>query len=207
MAVIQQVAFEIPAEIAVGLASGKYIQWGGVVRDSAGHIVKHLKPAIVDQGVGENAIKLAANKMMKNPKLILAGVAAAGAAALGTFAVKQIRKNRRQKETPAVVLDFQRAMGVYVDAAKAQSLNEAVVANLLKAISEIEKTNEHGDIVVEVSLHELRELITMITDYTERLAKANNVHFVTPKGTGSPNGSFKVLRICLEQQREILQAA
>lgn len=35
---IQQVSFDVPAEIALGLATGKYFQWGGVVRDSAGHI-------------------------------------------------------------------------------------------------------------------------------------------------------------------------
>ena len=44
---IQQVAFDIPKEIALGLASGEYVQYGGVVRDAAGHIVKHLEPADV----------------------------------------------------------------------------------------------------------------------------------------------------------------
>ena len=44
---IQQVAFDVPKEIALGLASGEYVQYGGVVRDAAGHIVKHLEPADV----------------------------------------------------------------------------------------------------------------------------------------------------------------
>lgn len=30
---IQQVAFDVPKEIALGLASGEYVQYGGVVRD------------------------------------------------------------------------------------------------------------------------------------------------------------------------------
>ena len=44
---IQQVAFDVPKEIALGLASGEYVQYGGVVRDAAGHIVKHLEPVNV----------------------------------------------------------------------------------------------------------------------------------------------------------------
>ncbi len=48
---IQQVAFEVPAEIAVGLATGKYVQWGGVVRDGAGHIVRHLSLQMFKMGL------------------------------------------------------------------------------------------------------------------------------------------------------------
>lgn len=35
---IQQVAFDIPKEIALGLASGEHVQYSGVVRDAANHI-------------------------------------------------------------------------------------------------------------------------------------------------------------------------
>lgn len=59
---IQQVAFEVPAKIAVKLATGELIQYGGVVRDLSGRIVKHLKPANVADGT--NAAKQVAVKAL-----------------------------------------------------------------------------------------------------------------------------------------------
>ena len=62
---IQQVAFDVPKEIALGLASGEYVQYGGGVRDAAGHIVKHLEPVNVSNDanramqVAAQAIQLA----------------------------------------------------------------------------------------------------------------------------------------------------
>lgn len=55
---IQQVAFEVPAGIALDIASGKYVQWGGVVRDNAGRIVCLLKPADVQNGANK-ALRIA----------------------------------------------------------------------------------------------------------------------------------------------------
>lgn len=58
---IQQVAFKMPTEIAAGILAGKYVQYGGVVRDGAGRIVKHLKPADVSDGANK-AMQVAAQR-------------------------------------------------------------------------------------------------------------------------------------------------
>ena len=55
---VQQIAFDIPPLIASKLLTGEYIQWGGIVRDQAGRIVKHLKPVQIEQA-GEQAMNVA----------------------------------------------------------------------------------------------------------------------------------------------------
>lgn len=103
---IQQVAFDIPKEIALGLASGEYVQYGGVVRDAAGHIVKHLEPADVSNDVNKaiqvaaQAIQLAKeNKKTAIGVLAVAGVAAAGGAVYAGVAHLQHKKEERARKT------------------------------------------------------------------------------------------------------------
>lgn len=40
---VTQVTFDIPPLIQQGLQNGTLVRYGGVVRDTAGHIVTHLK--------------------------------------------------------------------------------------------------------------------------------------------------------------------
>ena len=103
---IQQVAFDVPKEIALGLASGEYVQCGGVVRDAAGHIVKHLEPADVSNDankamqVAAQAIQLAKeNKKATVGVLAIAGVAAAGGAVYAGVTHLQHKKEERARKT------------------------------------------------------------------------------------------------------------
>lgn len=57
MGVPVQVVLDVPPDIAAGIANGTYVRTGGVIRDPAGHIVKHLKETSVlpEQEVGRLA--------------------------------------------------------------------------------------------------------------------------------------------------------
>ena len=118
---IQQVAFEVPAEIALGLATGKYVQWGGVVRDGAGHIVRHLKPADVQNGankalrIADQAVQLA----RQNKKVAVAALAVAGVAAVGGGVYAGVTRVRRSKEDALRkkrMADFSSAFSEYLKA-------------------------------------------------------------------------------------------
>ena len=118
---IQQVAFDIPKEIALGLASGEYVQYGGVVRDAAGHIVKHLEPADVSNDVNKaiqvaaQAIQLAKeNKKTAIGVLAVAGVAAAGGAVYAGVTHLQHKKEERARKT--AMDDFNAAFSEYLKA-------------------------------------------------------------------------------------------
>lgn len=137
---IQQVAFEVPAEIAVGLATGKYVQWGGVVRDGAGHIVRHLKPADVQNGankalrIADQAVQLA----KQNKKVAVAALAVAGIAAVGGGVYAGVTRVRRSKEDALRkkrMADFNSAFSEYLKALGDGELTIEMIDRLEGAIT------------------------------------------------------------------------
>ena len=62
---ITQIAFEIPPEIQAGIDAGTLLRFGGIIRDRAGHIVKHLEEVSIpeaDNSAGESTIVQFAKK-------------------------------------------------------------------------------------------------------------------------------------------------
>jgi hypothetical protein len=66
MITIQPVNFHIPPDIQSGLASGDLIRYGGVVRDGAGQLVKHLKEVPLSESGRDAAQRLAASLKREN---------------------------------------------------------------------------------------------------------------------------------------------
>lgn len=209
---IQQVAFDIPKEIALGLASGEYVQYGGVVRDAAGHIVKHLEPADVSNDVNKatqvaaQAIQLAKeNKKTAIGVLAVAGVAAAGGAVYAGVTHLQHKKEERARKT--AMDDFNAAFSEYLKALGNSELTVEKIDELENAISAL-SGSEKG-CTIEIESEQFKSLVKSVRDYTERLSKANS--------TKSSNVVFKLfekkpndisgLKECLATQREILTQA
>ena len=209
---IQQVAFDIPKEIALGLASGEYVQYGGVVRDAAGHIVKHLEPADVSNDVNKaiqvaaQAIQLAKeNKKTAIGVLAVAGVAAAGGAVYARVTHLQRKKEERARKT--AMDDFNAAFSEYLKALGNSELTVEKIDELENAISAL-SGSEKG-CTIEIESEQFKSLVKSVRDYTERLSKANS--------TKSSNVVFKLfekkpndisgLKECLATQREILTQA
>lgn len=209
---IQQVAFDISKEIALGLASGEYVQYGGVVRDAAGHIVKHLEPADVSNDVNKatqvaaQAIQLAKeNKKTAIGVLAVAGVAAAGGAVYAGVTHLQHKKEERARKT--AMDDFNAAFSEYLKALGNSELTVEKIDELENAISAL-SGSEKG-CTIEIESEQFKSLVKSVRDYTERLSKANSAK--------SPNVVFKLfekkpndisgLKECLATQREILTQA
>lgn len=209
---IQQVAFDVPKEIALGLASGEYVQYGGVVRDAAGHIVKHLEPANVSNDVNKaiqvaaQAIQLAKeNKKTAIGVLAVAGVAAAGGAVYAGVTHLQHKKEERARKT--AMDDFNAAFSEYLKALGNSELTVEKIDELENAISAL-SGSEKG-CTIEIESEQFKSLVKSVRDYTERLSKANSAK--------SPNDVFKLfekkpndisgLKECLATQREILTQA
>lgn len=209
---IQQVAFDIPKEIALGLASGEYVQYGGVVRDAAGHIVKHLEPADVSNDVNKaiqvaaQAIQLAKeNKKTAIGVLAVAGVAAAGGAVYAGVTHLQHKKEERARKT--AMDDFNAAFSEYLKALGNSELTVEKIDELENAISAL-SGSEKG-CTIEIESEQFKSLVKSVRDYTERLSKANSAK--------SSNDVFKLfekkpndisgLKECLATQREILTQA
>lgn len=209
---IQQVAFDVPKEIALGLASGEYVQYGGVVRDAAGHIVKHLEPADVSNDankamqVAAQAIQLAKeNKKAAIGVLAVAGVAAAGGAVYAGVTHLQHKKEERARKT--AMDDFNAAFSEYLKALGNSELTVEKIDELENAISAL-SGSEKG-CTIEIESEQFKSPVKSVRDYTERLSKANSAK--------SSNVVFKLfekkptdisgLKECLATQREILTQA
>lgn len=202
---IQQVAFDIPKEIALGLASGEYVQYGGVVRDAAGHIVKHLEPADVSNDVNK-AIQLAKeNKKAAIGVLAVAGVAAAGGAVYAGVTHLQHKKEERARKT--AMDDFNAAFSEYLKALGNSELTVEKIDELENAISAL-SGSEKG-CTIEIESEQFKNLVKSVRDYTERLSKANSAkssNVVFKLFEKKPN-DISGLKECLAMQREILTQA
>lgn len=173
---IQQVAFEVPAEIAVGLATGKYVQWGGVVRDGAGHIVRHLKPADVQNGankalrIADQAVQLA----KQNKKVAIAAFAVAGVAAVGGGVYAGVTCVRHSKEDALRkkrMADFSSAFSEYLKALGDGELTIEMIDRLEDAITALNGGKE--GFTVEIKGEQFEDIVKSVRDYTDRLSKAN----------------------------------
>ena len=209
---IQQVAFDIPKEIALGLASGEYVQYGGVVRDAASHIVKHLEPADVSNDVNKaiqvaaQAIQLAKeNKKTAIGVLAVAGVAAAGGAVYAGVTHLQHKKEERARKT--AMDDFNAAFSEYLKALGNSELTVEKIDELENAISAL-SGSEKG-CTIEIESEQFKSLVKSVRDYTERLSKANSAkssNVVFKLFEKKPN-DISGLKECLATQREILTQA
>lgn len=209
---IQQVAFDVPKGIALRLASGEYVQYGGVVRDAAGHIVKHLEPADVSNDankaiqVAAQAIQLAKeNKKAAIGVLAVAGVAAAGGAVYAGVTHLQHKKEERARKT--AMDDFNAAFSEYLKALGNSELTVEKIDELENAIS-APSGSEKG-CTVEIESEQFKSLVKSVRDYTERLSKANSAkssNVVFKLFEKKPN-DISGLKECLATQREILTQA
>ena len=208
---IQQVAFEVPTEIAVKLATGEFVQYGGVVRDLSGRIVKHLKPA--DVADGANAAKQVAVKALavakENKKLAVGALAVAGAAAVGGAAygvISHFKHRRGQKEQKTAMDAFNAAFTDYLSALDKGELTVEIIDALEGAMDGL--SDEKG-FTVEIEGDQFMLLVKAVRDYTDRFAKANGMKSEAPilKIFDKRPNDLSGLRDCLATQREILSQA
>lgn len=208
---IQQVAFEVPTGIAVKLATVEFVQYGGVVRDLSGRIVKHLKPA--DVADGANAAKQVAVKALavakENKKLAVGALAVAGAAAVGGAAygvISHFKHRRGQKEQKTAMDAFNAAFTDYLSALDKGELTVEIIDALEGAMDGL--SGEKG-FTVEIEGDQFMLLVKAVRDYTDRFAKANGMKSEAPilKIFDKRPNDLSGLRDCLATQREILSQA
>lgn len=209
---IQQVAFEVPVEIALGLATGKYVQWGGVVRDNAGRIVQLLKPADVQNGankalcIADQAVQLA----KQNKKVAVAALAVAGVAAVGGGVYAGVTRVRHSKEDALRkkrMADFNSAFSEYLKALGDGDLAIEIIDRLEDAITALNDGKE--GFTVEINGKQFEDIVKSVRDYTERLSKANGEkapNVILGLFEKKPN-DIEVLKECLNTQRGILLRA
>ena len=174
MAIVQDV-FDIPDDIATGLATGQYRRIGSVVRyavgSSKGQIVKHLEP--VDMKTAEEATSLGERtlRFVKDRKKSMTFTVIV-AVAVGTGALVY---NKVKNHEPKVVTEFRAALRIYIDAIREGSMDIDKIDKLMAVLEELKKYKDYEKINIQLNTEELDVLVERIYEYTIKLAQDNNV--------------------------------
>lgn len=208
MAIVQDV-FDIPDDIATGLATGLYRRIGSVVRyavgQNKGQIVKHLKPVDMKgdeevMGIGEKALRFM--KVHKKGTIITIAVATA----VGTSAFIY---NKVKNHEPKVVTEFREALRVYIDAIREGSMDIGKIDKLMVALEELKKYKDYEKISIQFTTEELEVLVGRIYRYTVKLAQDNDVELAADElNTAEMKNSGTIINLqnYLRAQKKIFEA-
>ena len=154
--VINNINLVIPNDIQKSLESGIYKQFGSVIRNNKGQIIKHLKTVDFSK---DTTNKLISNKVIK-VGLIGAGVLAVGG--VGYYGYRSIQMNSVSKT-------LIKRLTQYLIAAQKGELTEKDIDKFLNFLNKNESLLKKLEL--DTSLDELFELVKT---YTEQFAEANN---------------------------------
>lgn len=206
---IVQPKIYIPPKIQARLLSGDVIRHGGVVRDTAGRIVAHLKEIPTTEQATEEAAKRVALSF-KNPRVVVA-VGALTLVAVGGGVVLAVKKHRKEAEpdVPGCVQSYSLSLRAYLEAIQSGSLNAGIIDRLSADLDAVVAYAEEGDMTVAFSPEQLATLNKVVLEYTGELAKVNDVE-LDEAGVASADaevGPVVDLRRYLDSQRKIFGEA
>lgn len=203
-----QPKLDVPLAIQAGIASGKFIRRGGVVRyASTGRIHSFLEDA-ADTDASRAATARAAALLKSRGAVSGAalGVLAIGATAV---AVARLRGKPAESEVPSHVAALNASLRAYLDAARAGSLDTSIIGQLIADLEEVQEHVEAGDAPIGFSADLWDAVVQLVVDHTQRLAQAFSVDLPELGGVETVPVSDSVvhLRRHLEVQRSILSEA
>ena len=114
MAIIQP-PLHVPDDIAARLLTGELVREGGVVRDLARRLVKHLREVSSTEGAEEDVLS-GVTKLLTNPRSAAIGLGVVAAAATaGVVTLLLVRNNKQAAglEMPRCVEEFSASLRVY----------------------------------------------------------------------------------------------
>lgn len=208
MAIVQDV-FDIPDDIATGLATGLYRRIGSVVRyavgPNKGQIVKHLKTVDIKaaeeaMAIGEKALRFV--KVHKKGTIIT--IAVATVVGTGAFIYNKVKNHE-----PKVVTEFREALRVYIDAIREGSMDIDKIDKLMAALGELKKHKDYEKISIQFTTEELEVLVGRIYGYTIKLALDNDAELAADElniAEMKNSGTIINLQNYLRTQKKIFEA-
>jgi len=203
-----QITYDVPLDIAKGLATGELSTLGTAAVRSSKHITAHIHEVSRTIGDVDNATSSAIAKSLKNPKFIVIGmgVVAVAAVGAGVAAWAMSRKPQEaQPEVPECVAHYNASLAAYLGAVGSGSLDVDLITRLIEDLDALWENVDSGTISLVLSVEESDKLVRLMADYTSQLADANSVEMSSLDGTdsGSTEGVIVDMRRYLMAQREI----
>ncbi|GIG93298.1 hypothetical protein [Plantactinospora endophytica] len=198
---IINVPLDVPDDIFAGLETGELTRYGGVVRDAAGTIVKHLQDGLFSENTAEKATG------GKGSKIVVASLAVAAVVAIGVAAYKVVTGRKQGAEAPECVRKFTTSLGTYLDAARAGKLGVDEVELVITDLDAVKAESDSGRITVDFAIDRWQELTRMVAEHTRKLAAANGIGASDLRELSNPSNVIVELRCYLEAQRKIYRNA
>lgn len=204
-----QIDYDVPLDIAKGLATGELRMLGTAAVRSRTGIAAHVKEISRTVRASENVAGASVAKNLKNPKVVVIGlgvVAVAvvgGGVAAGWAAIR--RRQDAKPEVPDCVARYNASLGAYLEAVGRGSLDSDLITRLISDLDAVKENSESGKLALEFSVEESEALVNLAADYTSRLAEANSVELSALEAMTSDSAVSPVvdLRRYLEAQRQI----
>lgn len=184
--VVNNINLVIPNDIQKSIELGIYKQFGSIIRNNKGQIIKHLKAVDLSK---DTANKLVGNKAVKM-SLVGAGVVAVGGVAY--FGYHTIRMNNLTKS-------LIKRLTQYLIIAQKGELTKKDVDKFLDFL------NKNESVLKKLELDtSLDELFLLVKTYTEQFAEANN-YVYNKKSKTKTNHKDKIINLkeYLEVQKDI----
>jgi hypothetical protein len=171
--VIQQVTYDIPPDIWVGLKSGEFSRFGSVVRNRK-EIITHLKEVSLPGASQEGEMRRIAAGL-KHPKAIAAiGLGTVILGGLVIFAARK-RKQDPKPRMPNCVENYNASLGAYLEAVRSGNLDADIINRLISDLSTVKENSDSGNIAIDFSTEQSDTLVQIVVDYTRKLAEANSI--------------------------------
>lgn len=202
---IVQPSFYVPPEIAEGILKGDFIRFGGVVRDTAGRLVIHLKEVPGQEKAIEKLSKYAASNL-KNPWLITGVTLATVAGAVFLASRKESKESENESK---YVEDYDQPLAAYLKALQSGGLNANIIDRVIKDLDSVTPYDSEDDKYVTLTPEQLARIVKIVFDYTLELAKANDFELDQVRTSSGTSSDTMVvdLRRYLETQKEIFRKA
>ncbi|MBP2623346.1 hypothetical protein [Streptococcus oricebi] len=191
---IQQVTLIVPPDIQQGLLTGEYSQIGSVIRNSSGHIVRHLKEAKISI---KKEVPNVAQKSLANKNIVF-GIVTIGVLAMGGTGY-YIYISKKQKNLAKKIIQF---LTDFLISAQDGTLTEKDVDEFVLFLSK----NEQNLAKLKLD-NRISEPLTLVKEYTMKFAEANDfkVEDTILKEKYIPDNVID-LRSYLSIQKEIYQS-
>ena len=206
---IKQVNFEIPPEIEKKLNSGEFKRIGGIIRNTEGQIVVHLKEIEPISGK-ESSREHLLGKVKAHPVVTGCIIGFTIVTGFSFYLWKSLKSKKRkefEKEALSVMNNFNKAWAYYCYALQNATLDKNEISILYSSLNQFDVFNSKWNFSLELEPNALMWLDSVITGYTAVLEDVNDINdYRSEKISAMPaDGAIKQIMDSLERQTDLLQ--
>lgn len=203
-----QITYDVPFDIAKGLATGELSMLGTSAVRNSKHIAAHIHEVSRTISDIDDATSAAIAKSFKNPKFIILGLGVVAVAAVGSGVAAWAMSRKPQEpqpEVPECVANYNASLAAYLGAIGSGSLDADLITRLIEDLDALKGNADSGTISLVLSVEESDKLVRIMADYTSHLADASSVELsgLDETDSESTEGVIVDMRRYLMAQREI----